>query len=122
MVHPQWGILEQTLHTPSFVRSRSALLTTAVCAVGSTALATLPDAPSELVAEANALHDHVEKLNLVNYMTSARSIDIMQAQIVSRRRRVPAQVIDPLPIWSFCEDKAGRFQMASSWPRVQDGA
>ncbi len=83
MIHPQWALLDPTLHTPAFVRSRSALLTTAICAVGSTALATLPEKKNELVAEAIALHALVEKLNLVVYMTGAKSVEIMQAQIVS---------------------------------------
>ena len=82
MVHPQWSLLDPNLHTPTFVRGRSALLTTALCAVGATALATLPDKTDERVAEAIALHAHVEKLNLVVYMTGAKSVEIMQAQIL----------------------------------------
>lgn len=84
MIHPQWAILDPTLHTPVYVRSRSALLTSTILALGSTALATGPGSQDEQVAEAVRLHAHVEKLNLVVYETGARSIDIIQAQIVSK--------------------------------------
>jgi len=84
MIHPQWAILDPTLHTIPFVQSRSALLMSTILALGSTALATLPDGRDEQVAEALRLHAHVEKLNLVVYASGARSIDIVQAQIVSK--------------------------------------
>jgi rubrerythrin len=78
-------MLDPELHSIAFVRSRSALLFTTLLALGSTALATLPKHADEQVSEALGLHAHVEKLNLVVYTTGARSIEIMQAQIVSRR-------------------------------------
>lgn len=83
MRHPQWAILDPALHTPALVRSRSALLMSTILALGSTALATLPNSKDEQVTEAIRLHAHVEKLNLVVYTTGARSIDIIQAQIVN---------------------------------------
>jgi hypothetical protein len=76
-------MLDPELHSIAFVRSRSALLFTTLLALGSTALATLPKHADEQVSEALGLHAHVEKLNLVVYTTGARSIEIMQAQIVS---------------------------------------
>ena len=83
MIHPQWTILDPTLHTLTFVRSRSALLTSTILALGSSALATGPGGTEECISEAHRLHAYVEKLNLVVYATGARSIDIIQAQIVS---------------------------------------
>lgn len=56
---------------------------TTILALGATALSTLPQGKEEQVAEALRLHAHVEKLSLVVYATGARSIDIIQAQIVS---------------------------------------
>ncbi|KAL1844933.1 hypothetical protein VTK73DRAFT_1485 [Phialemonium thermophilum] len=82
MIHPQWSILDPSLHTPSLVRSRSALLMSTILALGSSALATLPDSSDDTVSEALRLHAHVEKLNLVVYATGARSVDIIQAQIL----------------------------------------
>lgn len=83
LVHPQWAILDQQLYTPDFVQSRSALLTTVILALASTALATLSQVSAEAqVAEALKLHTHAEKLNLVVYSTRARSTEIVQAQIV----------------------------------------
>lgn len=54
-----------------------------ILALGATALANLPNSDDELVSEALRLHNHVEKLCLVVYATGARSIDIIQAHIVS---------------------------------------
>ncbi|RFU31591.1 hypothetical protein B7463_g4710, partial [Scytalidium lignicola] len=85
MVHRQWAILDRSLHTFAFVRSRSAILLTTMLALGSTALATLPQRADEHVAEALRLHAHVEKLNLVVYTTGARSIEIIQAHILLSR-------------------------------------
>jgi hypothetical protein len=56
---------------------------TTMLALGSTALATLPQRADEQVAEALRLHAHVEKLNLVVFTTGARSIEIIQAHIVN---------------------------------------
>ncbi|CAO2658286.1 Nn.00g060090.m01.CDS01 [Neocucurbitaria sp. VM-36] len=70
----------------AFVRQRSALLTTTILAIGSTAgIAINPEAYNEHVTEALRLHAHVEKLNLVVYATGARSVDIVQAQILLSR-------------------------------------
>lgn len=83
LVHPQWAILDPALHTFDFVRSRSAMLMTTLLALGSTALATLPQRVDEDVAEALSLHAHIEKLNLIVYTTGARSLEIIQAHIVN---------------------------------------
>lgn len=82
-IHPQWAILDPDLHTPAYVQTRSALLMTTILALGATALSTLPQGKEEQVAEVLRLQAHVEKLSLVVYATGARSIDIIQAQIVS---------------------------------------
>ena len=65
------------------MQARSALLLSTVLAIGSTAQATVDDGNGSLVPEALALHAHVEKLHLVVFATGARSIDIIQAMIVS---------------------------------------
>lgn len=109
MVHPQWSILDPTLHTPELVRGRSALLTSTILALGSTALATLPHSRDEQVAEALRLHAHVEKLNLVVYATGARSIDIIQAQIVSLSCFPPIYITN---IGSSCRDLVPRQEPA----------
>lgn len=82
-VHAQWPILDPGMHTLAFLRGRSALLTTTVIAVGATAFATLNDADTGTIDEAIRLHGHVEKLDLVAYSTGARSIEIIQAHLVS---------------------------------------
>ncbi|KAL2785312.1 hypothetical protein BJX66DRAFT_343207 [Aspergillus keveii] len=84
-IHPQWAILDPSKHTLGLVRRQSAYLTTAILALGSIGLATLPDAPEIRVAEALRLRAHVEKLDLVVYSTGARSIEIVQARILLSR-------------------------------------
>ncbi|KAJ3542353.1 hypothetical protein NM208_g4149 [Fusarium decemcellulare] len=84
-IHRQWAILDPSFHNLSTVRKRSALLTTTTLALGSTALAVASRNSKERVSEALSLHAHAEKLNLVVYATGARSIDIIQAQIVCIR-------------------------------------
>ncbi|KAF4469436.1 hypothetical protein FALBO_3656 [Fusarium albosuccineum] len=84
-IHPQWAILDPSFHNLSTVRKRSALLTTTILALGSTALAVASQNPKERVSEALSLHAHAEKLNLVVYATGARSVDIIQAQILLSR-------------------------------------
>jgi hypothetical protein len=101
MVHQQWAILDRTLHTFAFVRSRSAILLTTMLALGSTALATLPQNADQHVAEALRLHAHVEKLNLVVYTTGARSIEIIQAHIVNLSFRSGSGAAN---LDSFCRD------------------
>jgi hypothetical protein len=96
-VHPQCAVLDPTLHTPEFVRSRSALLFTAVLAVGSTALATLPHATMEGVDESMALQAHAEKLGLVVFTTGAKSCEIIQAQILMYKWSLaPQRMVDDL--------------------------
>lgn len=79
-------MLDPDLHTMDYVRNRSALLTTTVLAIGSTALGLLNPEQDGQVAESLRLHAHVEKLGLVVFSTGARSIEIVQAQIVSQIR------------------------------------
>ena len=99
MIHPQWTILDPSLHSLTFVRGRSALLTSTILALGSTALATRPESREEEISEALRLHAYVEKLNLVVYATGARSIDIIQAHIVSF---VSSVHVDLANVKSFC--------------------
>lgn len=84
-IHPQWAMLDPHLHTLAYVRRRSALLTTTVSAVGATALASLNPTDEKQVAEAMRLQAHAERLILVVFAAGARSIDIIQAHIVSIR-------------------------------------
>ena len=51
--------------------------------MGATALASLPDSTAAEDSEALLLHTHVEKLNMITYMTGAQSLEIIQAHIVS---------------------------------------
>ncbi|KAH7214275.1 hypothetical protein BKA60DRAFT_460776 [Fusarium oxysporum] len=69
MVHPQWSMLDPNLHTLDFVRHQSALLTTTILALGSIAIATLPESDDGQVVEALNLRAHAEKLSLVVYST-----------------------------------------------------
>lgn len=78
-------MLDSDLHTLDYVRNRSALLTTTVLAIGSSALGLLSPTRDGQVAESLRLHTHVEKLGLVVFATGARSIEIVQAQIVSQQ-------------------------------------
>lgn len=89
------------------VQNRSALLMTTILALGSTALATLPDGTDEQVAEALHLHAHAEKLNLVVYTTGARSIEIIQAQIVRVSKLAFFDMQYMADVDSFC--RAGEF-------------
>lgn len=77
-------MLDTELHTLDYVRTRSALLATTILAIGSTALGILHPKRDGQVAESLRLHAHVEKLGLVVFATGARSIEIVQAQIVGR--------------------------------------
>ena len=76
-------MLDPSLHTLAYVRSRSALLTSVLTAVGATALASLDPMDEAQVAEALRLQAHAERLMLVVFAACARSIDIIQAHIVS---------------------------------------
>lgn len=108
MIHPQWPILDPDIHTVARVRTRSALLTTTILALGSTALTTLRSENSvshrEAIAEALSLHAHVEKVNLVIYATGARSVDIIQAHIVSDCPLYDCIRRHTYKLWSCCLD------------------
>ena len=65
------------------LRKSSALLTSTVLALGSTAPTHLPKRNAEQVAEALCLHSHVERLCVIVFSTGAKSIEIVQANIVS---------------------------------------
>ncbi|KAJ0426797.1 hypothetical protein BJY00DRAFT_306793 [Aspergillus carlsbadensis] len=84
-IHPQWAMLDPSKHALDLVRRQSAYLTTSILALGSIALATLPDAVEDQVAEALRLRAHVEKLDLVVYSTGARSLEIVQGRILLSR-------------------------------------
>jgi len=75
-------MLDPNLHTPAYLKSRSALLTTTVLAVASTVLANLSLSQVEQAAEAFRLQGHAEKLSLVVFASGARSVEIVQAQIL----------------------------------------
>ncbi|QKD59994.2 uncharacterized protein FOBCDRAFT_243784 [Fusarium oxysporum Fo47] len=85
MVHPQWSMLDPNLHTLDFVRHQSALLTTTILALGSIAIATLPESDDGQVVEALNLRAHAEKLSLVVYSTGARSLEIYRFSTFSGR-------------------------------------
>ncbi len=86
VIQPQWSLLCPHLHALDSVRSRSALLTTTILAVGATALAVRQGNPGSLVTEALRLHAHAERLTLVIFTTGAKSVDIIQALIVGSGR------------------------------------
>jgi hypothetical protein len=118
-------MLDPVLHSTAFVRSRSALLFTTLLALGSTALATLPNHADEQVSEALSLHAHVEKLNLVVYTTGARSIEIMQAQIVGSPYIISSvaslTLLAALSMGRFSENSAGRAAVDEGGRHTQDG-
>jgi hypothetical protein len=92
-LHPQWAILDPDLHTLDHVRTRSALLTTTILALASTILSVLLKGNDDQVTEALRLHAHVEKLTLVVFATAAKSVEIVQAQIVRVCCFQPDQVL-----------------------------
>lgn len=71
------------MHNLARTRSRSALLTTVIVALASTVLSVKPGESVGTVQEALRLHAHVDKLNLVVFASAAKSVDIIQAHIVS---------------------------------------
>lgn len=81
-VHPGFPLLDERLHTPSFVRSRSAYLFTTILAIGATSIATLSHSTKDQARRALRLHAHVDKLQLVLCATAAKSVEIIQAEIV----------------------------------------
>lgn len=83
-VHPGFPLLDERLHTPSFVRARSAYLFTVILAVGATSIAILPHATNDQARRATNLRAHIDKLQLVLCATAAKSVEIIQAELVSR--------------------------------------
>lgn len=81
--NPQFGLMDASLHTPTFVRGRSALLFSTILSIGATALATLPNSTKQSIDLARALFAHTEKLHLVICAAAAKSIEIVQAELVS---------------------------------------
>jgi hypothetical protein len=59
-------------------------LFTIILATGATAIATLPGATKEQTSRAIKLHAHIDKLQLVLCATAAKSIEIIQAEVVSQ--------------------------------------
>lgn len=102
-MHPHFPLLDEKLHTPSFVRARSAYLFTIILATGATAIATLPGATKDQTSRAIKLHAHIDKLQLVLCATGAKSIEIIQAEVVSQRR---LKSIDPIVAAEFGPTKA----------------
>ncbi|ODN77560.1 hypothetical protein L202_04730 [Cryptococcus amylolentus CBS 6039] len=82
--HKQWPMLDRNLHTPEFVRNRSVFLFTVILALGATSLATLPKSSTRERNIATKLFAHVEKLQLVICATAAKSIEIVQAELLSQ--------------------------------------
>lgn len=85
-IHGQWAILDPSFHTMACVRRRSALLTTVILALASTTLTYTAERSHAQVAEALSLHAHIDRLMWVIFATGARSIEIIQAYIVSKPR------------------------------------
>lgn len=85
-IHGQWAILDPSFHTMTGVRRRSALLTTVILALASTALTYTAERSHSQVTEALSLHAHIDRLIWVIFATGARSIEIIQAHIVSDPR------------------------------------
>ncbi|WVW82922.1 hypothetical protein I302_104936 [Kwoniella bestiolae CBS 10118] len=83
-VHSQWGMLDRNVHTPSFVRSRSAFLFTVILALGATSIATLSTSTPQDRLLAIKLWAHLEKLQLVICATSAKSIEIVQGMLMAQ--------------------------------------
>ncbi len=81
-VNAQLPMLDPTLHTPAFVQQRSAFLFTVILCLGATSLATAADAPESMVDTAEKLEAHAAKLHLVVCATGAKSIDIIQGELV----------------------------------------
>lgn len=83
-VHPHCPMLDPQLHTASFVRERSAYLMTVVLALGAVGIATSTRGTKRDLERASKLYAHAEKVHLVIYATSAKSTEIIQAQLVSQ--------------------------------------
>lgn len=81
--HPYLPILTPELHFFEYVRDRSALLFTAILAVGASAAVLQANHGAPSVDTAHSLHAHVEKLLLAMYATKSKSLELVQAQIVS---------------------------------------
>ncbi|OCF31718.1 hypothetical protein I316_06525 [Kwoniella heveanensis BCC8398] len=83
-VHCQWAILDRDVHTPTYVRSRSAFLFTVVLALGATSIATLSASTIHDSTLAIKLWGHLEKLQLVVCATAAKSIEIVQGVLLAQ--------------------------------------
>ena len=83
LIHPSFSLLDPELHSFEYVRHHSAWLFTCILASTSLLLAARLDASKKVVDEAMSLQNHAEKLSLVVYATRARSIEIIQAHLVS---------------------------------------
>lgn len=128
MINPQWAVLDSTIHTVEYVSARSALLTTTILAVGATALSQRPDGPEWRVTEALRLHAHTQNLKLVVFAAGARSIEIVQAQIV--RTQLPFSFVfqvaniapkDFIPVEYFSQFAARRTAMDACCHGAQNG-
>ena len=93
-------MLDPALHTPHFVRSRSAVLLAVILAEGAAAIATLAGATDADMARACRLYTHAEKLHLVVCATAAKSVEIVQAQLVSVMGETVLQMLQMLTMHS----------------------
>ncbi|WWC89880.1 uncharacterized protein L201_004808 [Kwoniella dendrophila CBS 6074] len=83
-INCQWGLLDQNVHNPSFVRSRSAFLFTVLLALGATSRATSPTSTPQDRSIALRLWAHLEKLQLVVHATAAKSVEIVQGMLLAQ--------------------------------------
>ena len=81
-IQPHCPMLDPQLHTPSFVRQRSAYLFAVILALGAVGDATYHGG-THISRTAVRLYAHAEKLHLVVCATAVKSIEIIQAQLVS---------------------------------------
>ncbi|XHG09906.1 hypothetical protein AWENTII_012942 [Aspergillus wentii] len=93
-LHPINGILDPVLHTPSFVRSQSALLFTWILALTSQF-----DAASASMAKRLRLHG--EKLSRHVHTCGYKSVDIVQGYYISLLSATPANTLAEERSWLY---------------------
>lgn len=93
-LHPVNGILDPMLHTPDFVRSRSALLFTWILA-----LTAQFDHGSALIAK--RLRIHGEKLSKHVHTRGYKSVEIVQGYYISLLSATPAETLAQERLWLY---------------------
>lgn len=93
-LHPVNGILDPMLHTPDFVRSRSALLFTWILA-----LTAQFDHGSALIAK--RLRIHGEKLSKHVHTRGYKSVEIVQGYYISLLSATPAETLVQERLWLY---------------------